>query len=294
VSVVVASLVGPPFIDDCLASLESEALTCSAEVVVVACGTSAYAQRLRDKFPWVTVVHVPERRSVPALRRIGIEKASGEVVAIIEEHCVAAAGWLGAAVAAHKAGSYAAVGGPVMDDGYRRIRDWVVYLCEYNGSLPPAPDGETSSLNGANIAYRRSVLIDHAACLDGGYWEASLHPVLHAEGLRFRSVPNMLVHHRGPFDFGYYLRQRFWFSRAFAGARRHALSLAHRIIYLVAAPVLPVVLLARIGWRVWEKKRYVRHFVGAVPLMIPALAVFVAGEWVGYVAGSGDALSKVE
>jgi len=40
-SVVIASKVGPPFIDDCLASLGKEAKALDAEIIVVACGTRA-------------------------------------------------------------------------------------------------------------------------------------------------------------------------------------------------------------------------------------------------------------
>jgi hypothetical protein len=46
--------------------------------------------------------------------------------------------------------------------------------------------------------------------------------------------------------------------------------------------------------RVVQKRCRVGKFVATLPLMIPALVVFVAGEWVGYLLGPGDALSKVE
>jgi glycosyltransferase involved in cell wall biosynthesis len=293
-SVVIASNVGPPFIDDCLASLEKEAKKLGAEIIVVACGTPDYALRIRQKFPWARVIHHPRREGIPALRRCGVEQASGDIVAIIEEHCLAASDWLHKALAAHRCGDYGAVGGPVVDYAYKRVQDWVVYFCEYNGSLPPAPDGEVSHLNGANIAYRRQILIDHKHLLGDGFWEVSLHPTLLAEGVKFLSVPDMVVHHRGPFDFGYYLRQRYWFSRAFAGARAKTLLTSRRLAYLVAAPLVPSILLARMAWHVWQKRCHVGKFVRSCPLLVPALTVFVAGEWVGYLAGPGDALSKVE
>jgi glycosyltransferase involved in cell wall biosynthesis len=293
-SIVIASKVGAPFIDDCLTSLEQEAKTLAAEVIVVACGTAAYARRICQKFPWVRVIHHSGREGVPALRQYGVEQASGDVVAIIEEHCLAANNWLHKALAAHRRGDYGAVGGPVVDSTYKRLRDWVVYFCEYNGSLPPAFDGEAFNLNGANIAYRRQVLIDHKHLLGDGYWEASLHPTLLAEGVKFLSVPDMVVHHRGPFDFGYYLQQRYWFSRAFAGARAKTLPTSRRLAYLVAAPLVPAILLARMAWQVWRKRCHVGKFVRSFPLLIPALTVFVAGEWIGYLVGPGEALSKVE
>ena len=293
-SVVIASLVGPPFIDECLASVEAEARELGAEVIVVASGTAEYAVRIRGKFPWAKLLHVAERATVPELRRRGVEEASGEIVAIVEEHCLAARDWLHQALRAHAGGDYAAVGGPITDYGYRRLRDWVVYFVEYNGSLPPAPEGEVAFLNGANIAYRREVLMMHHALLGRGYWEASLHPALLAANYRFLSVPEMVVSHRGPFNLVYYLKQRYWFSRACAGARAKEMPASQRLIYLVAAPLLPAVLLARIGMRVWQKHRRFDRFMLTLPLFVPALTALVAGEWVGYAAGPGDALSKVE
>ena len=59
ISVVIASKVGAPFIDQCLASLEDEAKALDAEVIVVATGTEAYASRFGADFPWARVIHTP-------------------------------------------------------------------------------------------------------------------------------------------------------------------------------------------------------------------------------------------
>src|SRR5262249_8600049 len=141
ISVVIASIVGAPFIDECLLSLEDQARECGAEVIVVACGDSAYAERIRRKFSWVRVIHRAERETIPDLRRRGVKEAQGSIIAIIEEHCLAARDWLQAAIDGHAGGSYGVVGGPVVDHAYERILDWVVYFCEYNGYLPPWQDG---------------------------------------------------------------------------------------------------------------------------------------------------------
>ena len=291
-SVVIASIVGPPFIDDCLVSLESQVAKCGAEVIVVACGTADYAARLAGKFPWVRVIHRAERESVPELRLHGLEAARGDVVAIIEEHCLAAPDWLERALEAHAGGDYGAVGGPVADSAYPRLVDWVVYFCEYNSYLPPWREGEWQDLGSANIAYSRAVLLRYRELLGAGYWEAALHPRLLADGVKFKPAPAMLVHHRGPFAFGYYLGQRYWFSRAFAGAR--GLPASRKAIYCLASPLVPFLLLVRMAQRVWRKRCHVGKFVQSVPLLIPVLTVYVVGELVGYVAGPGDALSKVE
>jgi glycosyltransferase involved in cell wall biosynthesis len=94
ISVVIASKVGAPFIDQCLESIRDEAARLDAEVLVVTPRSEEYADRIRDRFPWVRVIRDPALTQVPALRRRGVDEASGECVAIIEEHCSAAPDWL--------------------------------------------------------------------------------------------------------------------------------------------------------------------------------------------------------
>jgi hypothetical protein len=294
ISVVLASKVGAPFIDHCLRSIEREAKALPAEVIVVAFGSEPYVARIRADYPWAQVIAETGTSKVPALRRRGVEAASADLVAVIEEHCSAGADWLHHALKGHASGDYGAVGGPILDNAYDRLADWVVYFCEYNGSLPPAQPGETSQLNDANIAYRHDLLMEHVHLLDDGYWTMTLHPVLQAKGMKFLSVPEMVVHHRGPLGFGYYLGQRYLFSRAFAGVRAQAQSPWRRVAYLAGAPLVPALLLLRMARTVVRKRRHVRQFAFSLPLIIPALIVLVAGEWVGCLFGPGDALSKVE
>jgi hypothetical protein len=292
ISVVVASKVGAPFIDFCLQSLAPKAA--GAEVIVVAAGARDDVATLTAAYPWARVIHSTEVTQVPALRRLGVQKARGAFVAIIEEHCSAAPDWLACAVGALESGRYGAVGGPVSDYGYRRLRDWVVYFLEYHGALPPAPGGETDNLNDANIAYQRSLLLEHVGLLDDGYWPMTLHPTLIARGVKMLSAPGMVVHHRGPFDFGYYLGQRFLFSRAYAGVRAQKQPVLRRLAYIVLAPLVPFMMLARIARMVLRRRRRIPQFVATLPLLSVALVVMVAGEWLGCVAGPGDALARVE
>jgi hypothetical protein len=294
ISVIVASKVGAPFIDLCLASIRAEVQSLGAETIVVAAGAQDYAARLARDYPWARVVHAPGLTKVPELRRRGVEVSKGDLIAVIEEHCSAGEDWLHKAIAAHAPGRYAAVGGPVADFDYDRLPDWAVYFMEYNSALPPWPAGETEHLHDVNIMYRREALVTHADLLGEGYWPMTLHPTLVAEGRKFLSVPDMLVYHRGPFPFAYYLRQRYLFSRAFAGVRAQNQSAARRWAYLLGGPLVPFFLLARMGATVVRKRRRVGKFVRALPLLAPALVVMVAGEWVGCLLGPGDALSQVE
>ncbi len=165
VSIVIASGAGGEFLFRCLDSRREQAAAHDAEVIVVdRCGRDTAARIERDYwFVALLRAEVDHRPSVPHLRMWGSQATKGDLIAIIEEHCLAGDSWLRKALAGHMRADYGAVGGPVWDNGYKGLRDWVVYFCEYNGSLRPAPDGEVRDLNGANIAYRRQLLEEHYA-----------------------------------------------------------------------------------------------------------------------------------
>jgi hypothetical protein len=187
----------------------------------------------------------------------------------------------------------AAIGGPILDDDWKRRRDWVVYFSEYHNYLPPWPDAPRSRLNGANTAYRRSLLMKHGEAMRRGYWEVEVHPLLEHEG-QLRGLQRLGVHHTGPFEFLYYLRQRYLLARVWGAMRREKVSLAQRLFYLVFAPLFPFLLFARIASRVRQSGKYFPAFAAASPLLIPVTFAYVAGEWSGYALGFGNALAEVE
>lgn len=294
VSVVIASGAGGDFLFRCLDSLRENVAKKGIEVIVAdRCGGQTLA-RLEREYPFVTIVRadLDHRPSVPELRMLGIVQAQGDIMAIIEEHCVAPPHWIQAIQDSFEKDD-AAIGGPILDADYDRVRDWVVYFSEYHNYLPPWPDGERYTLNGANIAYDGQRLHKHQNVLGLGFWEVVLHPRLAGEG-SFRSVSRMGVHHTGPFDYGYYLVQRYLLSRVWGGTQREKVSFGKRLVYLIAAPVFPFLLLARITYRVFESGRRVRKFLVALPLLIPVVIAYVWGEWLGYLLGVGNALERVE
>ena len=65
-------------------------------------------------------------------------------------------------------------------------------------------------------------------------------------------------------------------------------------MYLIIAPVLPSLLLARIAWRVFKSGHRVGKFFIAFPLLVPVAIAYVWGEWLGYLTGPGDAMERVE
>jgi hypothetical protein len=227
------------------------------------------------------------------MRRKGIELAEAEYVAIIEEHCIARDDWIATILRIIRE-PVAAIRGVVEDANYDRLMDWAVYFTEYNSYMPPLERGETQDVCAANCVYRRDLLIRHLPKEGSGYWEAGLNQKLLASGERFLSEPDLVVFHTGPFGFNYYLRQRYLFSRAFAGVRRENVSPGFRLAYLVLAPLLVPLLWSRMAVRVYRKRHRVDKFIRVLPHLIPITATYVLGEWVGFLFGPGDSLSQIE
>jgi glycosyltransferase involved in cell wall biosynthesis len=292
-SIVIASCVGAPFIDSCLNSLKNQVLMDETECIVVDRAGAELAERLENEYPWVKIYRRSAGESVPDLRKFGIAQSKAEYVAVIEEHCVARADWV-ENILSHIESKPAAVGGVIDDANYNRLVDWAVYFTEYNSYMPPTERRETFDVCAANCVYRRDLLQEHLPASGSGYWEAGLNKALLAKGERFINDPELVVSHTGPFGFTYYLHQRFLFSRAFAGTRRRHVSSAFKVCYLLLAPLLIPLLWARTASRVFAKRRHIGKFLQVTPHMVPITATYVLGEWVGFIAGPGDSLKKIE
>lgn len=292
-SIVIASCVGAPFIDRCLESLEGQVGRGQVECIVVDRVGPGLTERLEQEYPWLTVYMRPADESVPDLRKFGITQAKADYVAVIEEHCVAREDWVKNILAGIEE-EPAAIGGVVNDAGYTRLTDWAVYFTEYNAYMPPVEHGETPDICAANCVYRRDLLQEHLPASGSGYWEAGLNKTLLAKGEQFLSDPELVVSHTGPFGLSYYLHQRYLFSRAFAGTRREHVSGIFKIGYVFLAPLLIPLLWVRTASRVFAKRRHIVKFLQVTPHMLPITATYVFGEWVGFLAGSGDSLKKIE
>ncbi|MBM4015733.1 MAG: glycosyltransferase family 2 protein [Planctomycetes bacterium] len=295
-SVVIASGAGGEFLFRLLDALREQAQAEQAQVLVADRVGGATAARLDRDYPWVRRIAVApgadgRKPSVPLLRATAVAQATGDVVAVMEEHCRPTPHWLRAVREEWRADD-AAIGGPILHDAYENRCDWVVLFSEYQAYLPPWRDGERWLLNGANIAYRRTLLQKHAGRLTTGYWEAVLHPLLPADG-KLRGLNRLGNPTTGPFEYPYYLRQRYLLARVWGAMQRQSGSALKRLIYLLAAPLFPFLWLARTSARALRTP-YKGQYLLTLPMLLPVAFVYVFGEWCGYAFGFGNALEEVE
>jgi glycosyltransferase involved in cell wall biosynthesis len=292
-SVVIACVNGADYLDACLAALARQGGGVRAEVVVAdRCGEGTRALIAR-KYPDVRLLSYAERLTIPHLRAIGIAHSRGDLVAVTEDHCVPAEDWYERIVAAHQS-PYGAVGGAVENASTRRLVDWAVFLCEYHRHVSPIARGVVDDIPGMNAAYKREALAHLEDLLAAGRWESFLHARLRQVGFQLYADPSVLVYHRKFFGVTEFLQQRFHYGRAFAGMRVDRAAIWRRGFFVVGSLGLPPLLIGRIATCLFARRRHRLIFLRTLPLLILFTLSWAAGECLGYLAGPGDSLVKVE
>ncbi len=295
ISVVIASVNGLPSITECLDCLSHQEGNIGYEVLVMdRCGEKT-CQEIRRLFPQreIELIEVPQHPSIPKLRALGIARARGELIAILEDHCNVPPDWFDAIIRAHKAG-HDVMSGAVENGAVDRVVDWAVYFCEYARFMPPLPRGVTSEIAGNCAIYSREVLDRIGSELREEVWESFLHARLKEMGVLFYCDPGLTVVHKKEFGFGYFISQRYHYSRSFAGMRMRGASFWKRVAYSIGTVMLPAVLFGRMIKAVFGKRRHRLRFLLTTPVLAFFLISWAWGEAVGALFGPGDSLARVE
>lgn len=293
-SVVIASVNGPDYLGACLAALSRQRGGVLAEVIVADCCGPLTAERVAREYPAVRFYSMEKRLTIPQLRAFGIAHSTGDLIVMTEDHCVPADDWYARIVDAHARLPYLAIGGAIENAAVKRLVDWAAFLCEYSAFVLPLEAGVAHDIPGPNVAYKRAALAEMQDLLDDGRWENFLHARLEERGFELYRDPSVLVYHRKFFGLGEFLSQRYHYGRGFAGMRVHDAPLSRKAMFACGSPLLPPVILYRLGKRLFGRKRHRLVFLRALPLLALFTLSWSFGELVGYVAGPGDSLERVE
>lgn len=289
VSVVVASNRDKALLQACLGSLLGQCQRLNAELLVARAGASSDVAALGKTYPSVRFVTAPPDASIPQLRAIGMAQASGDVVALTEDHCIADENWVEALT--QSAHSDADVVGGGMDNARRtRAVDWAAYFAEYGFFATDRPEhGEGAPLlTGANIAYKRHVIADVIGWAQQGEWENVAHTRLVARGSMLRFARTAAVYQNQTYSVKAFCADRYEHGRDYARKRLVEDPGASRWFLLAVSPLLPPLL----TWRVARASARTRWgtFLRALPATVLFLTAWSVGEAVGYLRGPAEAL----
>ena len=284
----------------CLAALAGERAADPArlelEVLLVERCGAVVRTAIASENPWVTIIPVDARETIPEMRKRAFETATGDMVAVIEDHVIVPPGWASRMCDAlhHEDGSVRAiVGGSVSNAATDSIVDWAAFLCEYSHCLPPLQSGSVGWLTGNNVVYPRDLLLQHVDSLGQDRWENVLHDSMRDCGVRLVCYPDIGIGHKKHYTIAEYTSQRYLYARAYAGARAGREGFVRRMAYGIGALILPPVLFARVVKRVRLSGAHQRELRASRALLALFVCSWAAGEFVGAFFGGGDALERV-
>jgi hypothetical protein len=258
--------------------------------------TAADRQDLAAFARWQHVV-IPEGLPFDDARAAGVRAATAPVIAFTEDHSFPQAGWATAVVGAFTDG--VSVVGPVVENGNpQSATSRANFLLEYGEWMPPGRVNGHSHLPGHNSAYRRDVLLALGHSLTTMIEaESVLHWQLGRDGHRLVQEPRAVTRHVNFSRALPSLALRYHLGRMFAARRAADWSLAKRLAYAAAFPLVALVRVVRVA-RMGGDARAVASVVTALPMVGLMVMVSSIGEALGNVTrtpgSSADYLSDIE
>lgn len=287
-SVIVVALDGGESLARCLTALSQQRNPPAMEVLV------AHDRRLDQpgawphRFPIARFIFCPYIRNYPAMRAAGVRASRGAIVAATEDQCIPPPRWCANIVASHAAHPAAAIGGPVEKCRPDSLLNWAVYLREFGEYTPPLAEGPSPALTDCNVTYKRAALDTIAELWHHEFHEPQVHGTLRAAGHILWLAPALATEHQRSLTLGFALRERYRFGRLFGRLRLPSLHIGLRALLILASPLLPVLLTARVLLRALAKRKYIGVTLLALPYLLLFSAAWSWGEFVAYLAGGGE------
>lgn len=279
---------------DCLDSLRGQTDAPVLEIVVPYLNHVHGVEDLPSDYPEVIFLPVAEpdmsgfeggnREHHDIIRAHGLKAATGRIVALLEDHALAAPGWARAVVNAHE-GPEAGIGGSVENMADNAL-NWAVYFCDFCRYQNPVPKGPTDFASDANTSYKREDLFSIQPVWEESFREVVVNGALREAGKSVVLDPSIVAYqNRRNLTFGQALKERFVWGRSFAATRNRSLSGAKRAVYALASPILPFLLYLRFFRITKARGQNLGALMRSTPLILLLLLTWSVGEATGYVSG---------
>ncbi|HLH42497.1 MAG TPA: hypothetical protein VKV74_05900 [Bryobacteraceae bacterium] len=301
VAAVVSDTIGPPNADHleaCLAALVVQKNAPPMEILVPYLPSTAGIAPLRERYPEARFIEARNLRLYAGasgsrehhdeLRARGLAEARGAIVALIEDHGIAAEDWAAQIVESHR-GEAAAIGGAI-ENGIDRPLNWAVFFCDFLRYQPPFPKGDSPIASDANVSYKRAALESVSSVWAEVFHESSVNSALRRRGERVALDPAVRVFQRRQgLTVASALQERFVWGRSYAATRAGLAPASKRLFWLAFAPALPALMLARMTVMAWKKRRTFKAFLRAFPLTAALTVSWSCGEFTGYLTRKANA-----
>ncbi len=297
-SIIIAASHAAHTLRECLRALMPQLRARAIEVCVVT-SSDAEAHITREQLPSANVIAVERETLIPVMWGRGVTQARGRIVALTIATCIPDAHWVEEILRAHAA-YHTAIGGAIENARGSSLVDWAVYFVRYTPYMLPFAAG-AMEVPGDNGTYKRAALDEQMQWIEQhGFWENEINARLREEKRSLWGDPRIIVYHQKSFSLLGFSKQRFAHGRIFGRMRAartperdsrsgtvpfagtaNGVTRRQRTLYIVSAPAIPFLYLARIVKRLARKRRNLPQFVSALPLIVWFLLCWAAGEWLG-------------
>lgn len=275
VTVVIGSNAPPERLAACLEALEPQ----RDGVEVLVCEGEPSPDEVRQRFPWADFATAPERL-VPEHWRDGIDRASGDIVALTISQMVPAPDWIATMRRLHA--EHEVVGGAIEPGRGLRLVDWGEYFCRYARDMPPFEASDDVELAGDNAAYKRSLLEGIRETYRDGFWEPVSHRRLAEDGVQLWHEPSLVVRQGRSAGFAAFARQRLEHGRRYGHQRGVNFSRGRNLLGVIASPLVPGLMTLRVLRQVFGKGRYRGRVLLALPVIVGYNAIWAYAEARGH------------
>jgi hypothetical protein len=282
----------------CLAGLTKQSGAPPIEIIVPYHPGIEGMEQVRRQYPGVKLIAVPDlqtylgqggnREHHDELRARGLAAATGEIVALIEDHGIVSPDWAATLIEAHKR-PCAAIGGAI-ENGIDQSLNWAVYFCDFLRYQNPLPDGDSFIASDANVTYKRTALESIRGVWKEIFHESAVNEALRTRGERITLAPKVVLYqHRLGLSLASAVKKRFVWGRSYAATRAGLVDTPKRIFWAVFSPALPPLMLTRMTLMAFQKRRTFGAFLQALPLTSVLIVGWSCGELVGYLTGRANA-----
>ena len=237
-------------------------------------------------FAGVKFVELDSVHPVPHARAAGIRAATAPVVFLGETHSFPSPALAEALIAAHETTWDAVVPG-LANANPETAWSWASYLMDY-GTWDST--GEAREIGGGptwNVAYRKALLQECDDRLERAMEHGDVLAVwLREHNARTWFEPRARLAHANVEPFKSWAEQRFLCGVLVAASRKNRWPVSRRLLYVVASPLIPPVILYRLRSTVTGLLRNGAMPVTAIPALVLGTILRTAGEVVGYIRGS--------
>ena len=276
-----------------LAALRAQTIQGDIELCLVVPSPESPAGPERDAmrgFAAVRIVPVGPIDDVDAEAAHGFMAATAPVVAHMEDHVFPEPEWAEAVLRAHRE-AWSAIGGQMINANPGTTLSWANVLISHQAEIVP-PTGEVASLSTHNATYKTAVLREYGERLPSMLGRSGgLMRDLRARGHHIAVDPAFRFHHQQVSRWDTMIRYRMNSGRNFAAtrARLNRWSFGRRILYMIGAPLIPVVRSMRMA----APSRKLGVFPRVLPVLFVGLVFETMGEILGYAAGPGRSLQAL-